>query len=133
MIPQSKITELFDLWSRLPFSKLLSVDQLRNRFQIEFVVNTDNPQSNPFLARLQKITIDKHPTGSVSWIGYYSIENFGRESGVYLGDGFSSQLKKYKIDFIDSSLKDEIDPEKLDLYVKKLEECLKSKNKIAIK
>lgn len=131
MIQQSKITDLFNLWGRLPFSKLLVINQLHDRFQIEFVINSDNPKSNPFLASLQKITIDKHPTGSVSWTGYYQIEDFGKESGVWLGDGFSSQLKKYKIDFIDSSMADKIEQEKLDLYVQNLEKCLRGEISIS--
>jgi hypothetical protein len=114
MIPQSEITELYRLWSRLSFTRLLFVSQLNDRFQIEFVLNTENPISKVFLAAVQDMTIKKHPTGSVSWVGYWSQ-----------GVGLNSQYKRYRVDFIDSTIKEEIDQEKLGMYVQAFKECLK--------
>jgi len=115
MIEQNEITELYQLWSRLPFSRLLVVNQLNEKFKIEFILNTEDPYSPIFLSELQNLTIKKHPAGSVSWIGYWSMETL------------NSQYKRYKIDFIDSTIQDEIDQEKLGLYVKALKECIRRK------
>ena len=111
MIPQADITELFQLWSKLSYSRLLFVDQTNNRFKIEFLLNTEDTASNLFLAEIQQLTIKKHPAGSVAWSGHWQ----------------NSQYKRYKIDFIDVSIKEEIDEEKLGLYVKTIKECLKRK------
>jgi len=115
MIPQSKITDIYSIWNRLSFTKLLLVNQLNDRFQIEFVLNTEDPISNLFLGEIQDLTIKKHPAGSVAFTGYWSVE------------GLNSQYKRFKIDFIDITIKEKIDEEKLNFYVHELTECLKRK------
>ena len=117
MIRQSDITELYRLWSRLSYSRLIAVNQLNKKFQIEFVLNTEDGAAKIFLSELQEITIKKHPAGSLAWAGHWSVE------------GLNSQYKRYKIDFIDSSINEKIEDneEKLGLYVEELKRCLKRK------
>jgi len=115
IVAQNEITELYQLWFRLSFTQLLAVNQLHDRFQIEFVLNTEDSMSNLFLSEIQNLTIKKHPAGSVIWTGYWSV------------GGLNSQYKRYKIDFIDISINEKIDEEKLKLYVTELKECLKRK------
>lgn len=115
MITQNEITEVYRLWSRLSFSRLLVVNQLNSRFQIEFVLNTEEPISKFFLSEIQDLTIKKHPAGSVSWVGYWSVESL------------NSQYKRYRLDFIDATIQEEIDQEKLGLYVHELKACLRRK------
>jgi hypothetical protein len=117
MIFQNEITELYDLWSRISYSKLLIVNQRNNKFQLEFVLNTGDPSSQLFFNELQDLTIHKHPAGSISWAGHWSI------------DGFNSQYKKFKIDFIDTLINEKLkdNEEKLGLYVSGLKQCIKRK------
>lgn len=118
MIVQQQITDLFKLWSKLYFSRLLLVDQKNEKFVVEFVLNTEDPISKFFLNEIQLLTIKKHPIGSVAWVGYW---------GTGLAAGLNSQYKRFKIDFIDSSVKDQIDEAKLGLYVEAIKELIRRK------
>jgi len=113
MLSQIEVYELFSLWSKISYSKLLNVDQISG-FKIEFIID-ENILAKSFLKNIQKITIKKHPSGSVAFIEYWG------QSGA-----INSQYRKYRIEFIDSSIKEEkLDEDKLRLYFENLKNELR--------
>jgi len=80
---------------------------------MEFIVRIDAQESSKLLNELNKITVEKHPSGTLSFVGFGTAQHF------------NSQYKRYRIDFIDASIKETIDQEKLGLYVQSLEEIIR--------
>jgi hypothetical protein len=46
-------------------------------------LNTENKLANVFLSEIQHLTIRKFPSGNVSWIGYWSADNFQIPNSQY--------------------------------------------------
>ena len=113
MLNQQTLNKIFGLWSRLPFSQLVSIDQTQGKLRIEFILRIDARESAKLLQELTRITVNKHPAGSLSWVGFGTQERM------------NSQYKRYRIDFIDKIIDEKIDPEKLGLYAKELEEAIR--------
>ncbi len=115
MLSQIEVYELFSLWSKISYSKLLNINQISG-FKIEFIID-ENILAKLFLKNIQEITIKKHPSGSVAFIEYWG------HAGT-----INSQYRKYRIEFIDSNIKEEkFDEDKLKLYFKNLKnELLKN-------
>jgi len=114
-IPQKEIIKIFREWSKLPFTKLLSINQRRN-FVIEFLIDMSKDGAK-LLNLLQKITVQKHPSGSLSFIEHTNFQ---------IDDTKSHLLKRYRIIFND--LSDEIDREKLNIYVESLKNMIEMFN-----
>ena len=118
MIQNNEIEELYRLWGRLPYSALNLIDQRNSKFVIEFSV-IPNLVTALFLDQLKEITIKKHPSGSVSYIGHASLpEKIGIQSAKFL----TSNIKKYRLDFSES---ERIDEEKLKMFLESLKIKLK--------
>ena len=106
MISQQKIIELFELWSKSSCSKLLTVNQ-KEKFEITFVVDESLDKSQKLIRHLREITEKKHPSGSLSFIGYHE----------------SSIFKKWRIQFSDIT-NEKIDWEKVQIYLDKVRETI---------
>ena len=115
MIIQRQLTEIFSLWNKLSYSKLLSIVQ-NSEFQIEFAIDEALPAARLFLSEIRNLTVNKHPSGSISFISYWSPDK-----------ALMTQYKRYRINFIDSLIKETIDENKLMLYVEKIRELVKGK------
>jgi hypothetical protein len=109
MIPQKKIINLFEAWSKISGSKLQSVLTEPKKLKLQFISNVSNSKSNQLLKKIQKLTIEKHPSGNVSFIGFWN----------------DTQYRTYRIDFIDPATKEKIDWEKADLWFNSLIDLVK--------
>ena len=116
LIPQKKVNELFNEWSKLANSSLRVVDQRDNKFSFDFIVD-----QSKFAAELTRkitdLTIKKHPTGTISFTSHDS-----------LGMQTTTLYKRFHVDFIDSAnKKDTIEPEKLEIYINELIRIVKER------
>ena len=104
------LSQLFDTWAKLTYSKILSVDQ-RGILTLEFVIDSTK-QGKRLLEAIRKITIEKVPVGTVSFLSHYEGK---------------SQYRIYRVEFIDAAIQDEKPDdytEKLFHYVEKLKEVI---------
>jgi hypothetical protein len=115
-IPQKKVNEFFGVWGRLGHSQLLHVDQRGGKFSFSFVTD-QSKESMDLLRKITKVTVEKHPSGAVSFISYYSA--------TYIP--VSSLYKKYRADFLDSTRNDTVDIQKLEIYLDELIQILKNR------
>lgn len=104
------------MWGRLGHSQLLHVDQRGGKFSFSFVTD-QSKESTDLLRKITKVTVEKHPSGAVSFISYYSATHIP----------VSTLYKKYRADFLDSTRKDTIDIEKLELYLEELIHIIKNR------
>ncbi len=97
-----EILALWNKWNNNQFTKLLIVDQMSidNNIVIEFAINIKSNQFYTFLKNLNEIVIKKIPNGTLSFISYLSQVS-DNDNKYYI----NTQYKKYRIEFIDSSLK----------------------------
>lgn len=106
------------------FSKLIKVDQRDGKFILEFILDANDSRSFDFHKKITELTLKKAPSGTISWIGNYGEKNAIQEQSI------NTQFKKYRLEFIDSSLKDEtsIDEtvKKLKIYYTQMEEMIGS-------
>lgn len=109
MIPQKKIISLFEAWSKISGSKLQNVQTDPQKLKLQFVCNVSNSKSNQLLKKIQEITIKKHPSGNVSFIGFWN----------------DTQYRTFRIDFIDPATDEKIDWEKAILWFDSLIDTVK--------
>lgn len=109
MIHQKKIINLFEVWSKISGSKLQNVLTEPQKLKLQFISNVSNSKSNQLLEKIQKLTIRKHPSGNVSFIGFWN----------------DTQYRAYRIDFIDPAIKEEIDWKKANLWFDSLIDLVK--------
>ena len=114
-IQQKQVINIFKMWNELSFSKLLSISQRRN-FVIEFLVDTSNDGAK-LLNLFQKITINKHPSGTIAFIENSSYQNTPLKTSFF---------KRYRAIFND--LSDEIDQQKIDIYIENVKNILEMFN-----
>lgn len=114
MIQVNKVIELSSKWTKLGFSKISKLETNHLKLAIEFVVDVSDKRSSRLLAILQEHTIKKHPAGNVSFIGYWSPNN--QPAGT--------QYRKYRIDFVDESIKMGVDEDRESSYFEKLIELI---------
>jgi hypothetical protein len=113
MIPQNKIIELFKAWSNLADSKLQNVQTEPKKLKLQFICNV-NGKSCQLLKKIQEHTIKKHPSGNVSFIGFWN----------------DTQYRMFRLDFLDPAMLDEtIDWEKANLWFDSLIEIVKNGQK----
>ena len=99
IIDNSSIRDLWKSWKRIPYTKLISIDQrFANNIIVEFAININEKKSFIFLKDITKLVIEKSHPGTISWIGHYS-QNLGSKD-IY--DNISTQFKKYRVEFFDS-------------------------------
>ena len=112
MITHNEISELFRNWSKLSYTKILQVFNYETKFELEFVLDVGDPDHARFLKNLTELTVKKHPSGSVSWIGYKNE---------------SSQYKVYRLEFLAENRSNEvIDRNKIEVYLGNLNQLLKT-------
>jgi hypothetical protein len=97
----TQISNLWVKWNKNSCSELLLVDQqsLDNNIIIEFAVNIKSLQYTAFLKIINEVVIKKIPNGTISFISYLTQNS--KQKGYYI----NTQYKRYRIEFIDSSLK----------------------------
>jgi hypothetical protein len=115
-VSQKKVNEIFREWGKLNHSQLLNVDQRGGRFSMEFVID-QSKQATSLLKKITKATIEKHPTGTVAFISYYSAEKIP----------ISTLYRKYRADFLDPANQGQIDSEKIKVYIDELIKIIKEK------
>ncbi len=109
MIQLTELNQLFDVWSRVSYSRVLNVDQ-RDGFILEFVVDS-TASGSALLEGVRNLTTQKHPAGNISFVSYYQS---------------NSQYRIYRIEFIDPTMDKPDDYlERLHLYVESLKEIIK--------
>jgi hypothetical protein len=113
MIPQKKIISLFEIWSTISGSKLQNVLTEPQKLKLQFISNVSNSKSNQLLEKIKKLTIEKHPSGNVSFIGFWN----------------DTQYRVYRIDFIDPAINEKIDWEKATLWFDNLIDLVKEVSK----
>jgi len=109
MIHQKKIINLFEIWSKIGGSKLQNVLTEPQKLKLQFISNVSNSKSNQLLEKIKKLTIEKYPSGNVSFIGFWN----------------DTQYRVYRVDFIDPATNEEIDWEKANLWFDNLIDLVK--------
>ena len=106
VIPNRDIIQLWKLWNSLRFTKIISVDQLKeNNIIIEFCVNVNSIHYKKFIDNVSDCVLNKTPQGTISFTGYLPQ----KQTNQVVNNSFlNSQYKQYKIEFINSASKDEL-------------------------
>ena len=73
MLTQTALNDLFTIWSKIKFSKLLYVDQRNEAFLFEFILDDGITISKLLLSDIQNITIKKDKPGNVSWLSHWGV------------------------------------------------------------
>ena len=131
VLSNDSLKELWIAWKKIPYSKLISIDQrFSNNVIVEFAININERKSFTFLEEISKLVIEKSPSGTISWVGYYSqIVQTDRDG---LKNVLSTQFKKYRLEFFDMYNKPEeiTEPEeRIKMFFTKLNEFIKTYSK----
>lgn len=113
-----EVNDIFVFWNDLPFTRLTLFNQKKDNLELEFIVNVEHSNIvNNFLKEIRDITLNKYPAGSLSFIGFGHREYH------------TSQYKKFRVQFIDSSIPLPADfEERLKIYVEEIKQTIKKFN-----
>lgn len=88
MLKHSEISKLLKAWTKIGYTKILEIRNQDDKFTVEFVVDSSAQPAGFFVKDLTDLVVKKHPSGSLSWLGYWQ----------------SSQYRKFRIDYIDPEI-----------------------------